>query len=73
MTPSVGNFILIHFPDEAGRRAPDADAWLLDRGIVLRRMEAYGLPNALRMTIGSEEANEAVIAALGAFLGKKPA
>ena len=29
--------------------------------------------NALRMTIGSEEANEAVIAALGAFLGKKPA
>ncbi len=73
VTPSVGNFILIHFPDEAGRGAPDADAWLLDRGIVLRRMEAYGLPNALRMTIGSEEANEAVIAALGAFLGKKPA
>ena len=30
-------------------------------------MEAYGLPNALRMTIGSEEANEATIAALGAF------
>ena len=73
VTPSVGNFILIHFPDEAGKRAPDADAYLLDRGIVLRRMEAYGLANALRMTIGSEEANEAVIAALGAFLGKKPA
>ena len=36
-------------------------------------MEAYGLPNALRMTIGSEEANEATIAALGAFLRKKPA
>ncbi len=70
VTPSVGNFILIHFPDAAGKRAPDADAYLLDRGLVLRRVESYGLPNALRMTIGSAEANEAVIAALGEFLGK---
>lgn len=68
VTPSVGNFILIHFPDEPGRRAADADGYLLDRGIVLRRMESYGLANALRMTIGSQEANEAVIAALGAFM-----
>jgi histidinol-phosphate aminotransferase len=69
VTPSVGNFILVHFPDVAGRRAADADAFLLDRGIVVRRVEAYGLPNALRVTIGSAEANEAVIAALAAFLG----
>jgi histidinol-phosphate aminotransferase len=68
VTPSVGNFILIHFPDEAARRAPEADAFLLSRGVVLRRMEAYGLPNALRMTIGSGEANEATIAALAEFL-----
>ncbi len=73
VTPSVGNFILIHFPDEAGRRASDADAYLLDRGLVLRRVEPYGLPNALRMTIGSAEANEAVIAALSEFMGKKSA
>jgi histidinol-phosphate aminotransferase len=72
VTPSVGNFVLIHFPDVAGRRAPDADAFLSKRGIVLRRMEAYGLPNALRMTIGSAEANEAAIATLSDFLGKKP-
>ena len=45
VTPSVGNFILIHFPDVAGKRAPDADAFLLDRGVVLRRMDGYGLPN----------------------------
>src|SRR5690606_38400794 len=37
VTPSVGNFILIHFPDAAGKRAADADAFLLKRGIVLRR------------------------------------
>ena len=74
VTPSVGNFLLIHFPDEAGKRAPDADAFLLKRGVVLRRMEAYGLPNALRMTIGSEDANAATVAGLADFLAaKKPA
>lgn len=68
VTPSVGNFVLIHFPDAAGKRASEADAFLLQRGIVLRRMEAYGLPNALRMTVGSAESNEATVAALAAFL-----
>jgi histidinol-phosphate aminotransferase len=71
VTPSVGNFILIHFPDSAGKRAPDADAFLSQRGIVLRRMDAYSFPNALRMTIGSAEANEAAISALAEFLGKR--
>ena len=47
-----------------------ADAFLLARGVVLRRVDAYGLPNALRMTIGSAEANEAVIAGLTAFMGQ---
>ncbi len=70
VTPSVGNFVLVHFPDVAGKRAPDADAFLLDHGIVVRRMEAYGFANALRITIGSAEANEALIAALATFLGK---
>lgn len=73
VTPSVGNFALVHFPDEAGRRAPDADAFLTQRGVILRRMEGYGLPNALRLTIGSEEANNAVISALTDFLAGKPA
>jgi histidinol-phosphate aminotransferase len=35
--------------------------------VILRRMEAYDLPDALRLTIGSEEANHAFIAALRAF------
>lgn len=69
VTPSVGNFILIHFPDEDGRRAPQADAFLTARGYVLRAVAGYGFPNALRMTIGSEEANRGVVAALAEFLG----
>jgi histidinol-phosphate aminotransferase len=70
VTPSAGNFILIHFPDAPGKRAADADQFLLKRGVILRRVEAYGLKNALRMTIGSAEANRATIDGLAAFLGK---
>ncbi len=70
VTPSVANFVLVHFPEEAGLRAGDADDFLTRRGFILRRVEAYGFPNALRMTIGSEEANLGVIAALKEFLGK---
>jgi len=70
VTPSVGNFVLIHFPDEAGKRAADADAFLTGRGLILRRLENYHLPNALRMSIGTEEANLGVVAALRDFLGR---
>ena len=68
VTPSVGNFLLIHFPETKGRTAADADAFLTKRGLVLRRVAAYKLPNALRMTVGSEEANRLVVAALSEFL-----
>jgi histidinol-phosphate aminotransferase len=68
VTPSVANFVLIHFPPDRGRRAADADAFLIERGVVLRRMDAYRLPHALRMTIGTAEANEAALAGLAAFV-----
>ena len=68
VTPSVGNFVLIHFPAGKGRSAAEADDYLIRRGYILRRVDAYGLPDALRMTIGSEEANLGVIAALKEFL-----
>ncbi len=72
VTPSVANFVLVHFPEDTGRTAADADAHLVAQGIFLRRMEAYGLPGALRMTIGSAEANQAVVDALATFLGREP-
>ena len=68
VTPSVGNFVLVHFPDNAGRTAAEADAYLAERGCVLRAVGSYGFPNALRMTIGTEEANLDTIAALTAFM-----
>jgi histidinol-phosphate aminotransferase len=68
VTPSVGNFVLMHFPNDPAKSAEKADAFLLSRGFVLRRVAAYGLPNALRLTIGSEEACLGVMAALKEFL-----
>lgn len=69
VTPSAGNFLLIHFPQDGGTTAEAADAFLTARGFILRRVKAYGFPNALRMTVGPEEANRGVVAALTEFLG----
>jgi histidinol-phosphate aminotransferase len=70
VTPSVANFVLIHFPETKGRTARDADAFLTARGLILRQTTAYKLPNALRMTVGTEEANRLVVGALNEFLAK---
>jgi len=66
--PSIANFVLISFPDQPGRTAQDADKFLNERRIVLRQVGSYGLPNALRMSVGTEDENKAVIAGLGEFL-----
>ena len=68
VTPSVGNFLLLRFPRDNGRTAADADRFLSARGFVLRAVAAYGLPDCLRMTVGTEEANTGVVAALAEFM-----
>lgn len=70
VTPSVTNFLLIHFPDTDGRRAAEADEFLTSRGFILRAVRGYGFANALRMSVGTEEANLGVIAALKEFMGQ---
>jgi histidinol-phosphate aminotransferase len=70
VTPSIANFVLIHFPRDRGRTAEEADAFLTKRGLIMRRVKAYKLPDALRMTVGSEEANRLVVKALAEFMGK---
>jgi histidinol-phosphate aminotransferase len=70
VTPSIGNFVLIHFPTGKGRDAVAADEHLKSRGIILRRVAAYGLPGCLRMTIGTGDDNRAVVKALAGFMGR---
>jgi histidinol-phosphate aminotransferase len=71
VTPSVANFVLIHFPTEKGKTADEADAFLTRRGLVLRGLKNYKLPHALRMSIGTDEANRLVVEGLREFMGKK--
>ncbi|HEU0083129.1 MAG TPA: histidinol-phosphate transaminase [Bradyrhizobium sp.] len=71
VTPGVANFVLIHFPLDQGKTAADADAFLTQRGLVLRALGNYGLPHALRMTIGTEEANRLVAGTLRDFMAAK--
>ena len=68
VTPSVANFLLIHFPDEPGRSAADADDFLMRRGLITRRVAAYGLPDSLRVTVAGAEANAAFLDALADFV-----
>jgi histidinol-phosphate aminotransferase len=65
---SVCNFLLIRFPAVKGKTAADADRFLCARGLILRGVAAYGLPDCLRLTVGPAEANRKVAAALAEFM-----
>jgi len=51
--PSFGNFLLINFESE--QRADEVYQTLGKRGIMIRPVKAYGLPQYLRVSIGTEE------------------
>ncbi len=67
VTPSVGNFVLIHFVDN-GKSAQDADRFLQSKRIIVRPLGGFGLPNALRVTVGTEKENLAFVDALSEFM-----
>ncbi len=65
----VGNFLLACFPEDGEHTAADADAFLKRDSIIVRRMDAYGLPRCLRITIGLEDEMRAVVDSLSRFMG----
>jgi histidinol-phosphate aminotransferase len=67
-TPSVGNFVLPRFAENGTHNATAAFAFLQSRGILTRKMAAYGLPNHIRITIGTAEENKKVAATLAEFM-----
>jgi histidinol-phosphate aminotransferase len=73
VTPSVANFVLVHIPSSGTQNAAAADAYLKSRGIIVRRVTGYGLPDALRITVGSADDNRAVAGALASFMGQRAA
>lgn len=62
--PSVGNFITV----DVGRDGLSVYEALLDQGVIVRPVANYGLPNHLRVTVGTSEENAAFMAALDRVL-----
>lgn len=59
--PSVGNFILVRVGD--GGRVFDA---LQRRGVIVRPVKSYGLPEWVRVTVGTREQNERLLREMAA-------
>ena len=68
--PSAGNFVLVKVGDDEGAGAR-INLELLKRGIIVRPVGNYGLPQWLRISIGLPEENAAFIAALRDILALK--
>jgi len=64
---SVANFVLIHFA-KGDKSAANADTFLTKGGVILRGVGSYGLPDCLRMTIGTEEENRLAVSLLQQFM-----
>lgn len=59
-----GNFLLLRCAARGGRTAARAAQALARAGVLVRRLDAYGLPACLRISIGSAAANRALLRAL---------
>ena len=64
---SCTNFVLARFADR--NEAEACDDFLKTQGLIVRRVAGYNLPNALRITVGDENACRRVVAAITAFKG----
>ena len=73
VVPSAANFVLVGFPGGPGKSAAEAEVFLARRGLIVRGVGGYGLPDHLRITIGLEAHNRAVSDALADFLGGEDA
>ena len=68
VTPSIANFLLVHFPDKAGKTAKDVDVFLSSHGYLLRTLAPYHLSGALRLSVGLEDDNRRIVELLKEFL-----
>lgn len=64
--PSVVNFVLVKTGN--GRGVFNA---MLREGVIVRPMDGYGLPDYIRITVGTREENERCIKTLAKVLGKR--
>jgi histidinol-phosphate aminotransferase len=65
--PSAANFVLVDFKTDA---APVNEA-LLQAGVIVRPVANYGLPNHLRITVGTSEQNDRLLSTLSGILSRQ--
>jgi histidinol-phosphate aminotransferase len=68
VTPSHTNFILIDLGERSGQ---DVYEGLMKRGVIVRPMAPYGLPQTIRVTAGLREENDMFLEALGEIIQGK--
>ncbi len=67
VVPSVANFIYL----ETGGEAQAAYQALLERGVIVRPLGFMGLPQGLRITVGTEEENQQLVKVFAAWLASQ--
>ena len=70
VNPSAANFVIVHFDPDTPKNAEAAYQFLFSKGIVTRRVGGYGLPDWVRMSIGTREEMATVRDTLKEFLEK---
>ncbi len=70
VNPSVANFVIVRFPADSPHDIGAAYRALMNAGIVTRRVGGYGLPDWLRISIGTREEMQAVLDVLAQFAGQ---
>lgn len=73
VNPSVANFVIVHFEPESEKNATAAYRFLFDHNIVTRRVAGYGLPDWVRLSMGTRTEMERVVDVLGDFLTRNSA
>lgn len=68
VVPSVANFYLIRFPDGSGLDANGAAAFLIANGIIPRPVGSQPGQRELRITVGTDEENAAVLEVLTRYV-----
>ncbi len=66
--PSVGNFFLLRLPEDPAKGQDACLAFMAARGILLREMHSYKLPNHIRLSVGTEAEMRTLVAAMKEFL-----
>lgn len=70
VAPSRANFVMFPLGDE--REVDRVFDGMLRRGVIVRPLRGFGLPQCVRITVGTPEENEAAVSALSAAMQSRP-